>query len=324
MSKISIALCTFNGAPYLSQQLDSFLSQSRRPDEIIICDDRSLDPTPSILKAFAKTAPFDTQIFINDHTLGVTQNFEKAINACSGDVIALSDQDDVWHYQKLEQLEKVFSSQTDIGAVFSNAEIVDASLSPLGYTMWQRIRFPPGEQQRVHLGDTLAVLLKHYIATGATLAFRAAFKPVILPIPDFWYHDTWICLLIAALSTVSIIETPLIQYRQHSQNELGGIQKGLRQQIAEALKIKREDYYTLEIKKYHALCERLDNLSGGFTLTQNNRLLVQEKCDHLQTRASLHKNRLLRIPVICSEIGKLRYQRYARNWGSIAMDFFFR
>jgi glycosyltransferase involved in cell wall biosynthesis len=93
--KISIAMCTYNGAAFLPAQLQSILTQSRRPDEIIICDDRSTDDTRSILETFKNESPIPVILNINDQNLGSVRNFERAINLCTGDVIALSDQDDV-------------------------------------------------------------------------------------------------------------------------------------------------------------------------------------------------------------------------------------
>ena len=78
MNKISIALCTFNGEAYLPQQLDSFISQERQPDEVIICDDRSSDRTHEIVNNFIKKAPFKVKFIVNDNNLGITKIDSKA------------------------------------------------------------------------------------------------------------------------------------------------------------------------------------------------------------------------------------------------------
>ena len=104
--KISIAMCTYNGAEFLSAQLQSILTQSRPPDEIIICDDRSTDDTQSLLRKFAAESAIPINVHINDQNLGSVKNFERAICLCTGDVIALSDQDDVWRNDKLQLFEE--------------------------------------------------------------------------------------------------------------------------------------------------------------------------------------------------------------------------
>ncbi len=129
--KISVAMCTFNGAQYLGEQLASLLAQIRLPDELIICDDGSRDNTCDILRAFAGKVPFEIHIHVNETTLGSTKNFEKIISLCSGDIIALSDQDDVWYPQKLSLIEQAFLQNPQMGGVFTNAEIVDQNLEPL-------------------------------------------------------------------------------------------------------------------------------------------------------------------------------------------------
>jgi len=109
MSKqfLSVAMCTYNGEQYLQEQLDSIIAQTRLPNEVVVCDDGSTDATLQILDEFQETAPFPVRIYRNGTRLGPTKNFEKAIKLCSGNVIALSDQDDVWMPHKLERLEEV-------------------------------------------------------------------------------------------------------------------------------------------------------------------------------------------------------------------------
>jgi hypothetical protein len=229
----------------------------------------------------------------------------------------------VWHPQKLKQCEDIFKNSSDIGAVFTNAEIVDESLNPLGYDMWQKAKFTRKEQLSVMNGKVISVLLKHYILTGATMMFRADFKPVILPIPSFWFHDAWIALMIASVSNIGFIRESMLKYRQHSKNQLGGVKKSLMRQIFEAFQIERDNYYRLEILRYSSAFRRLSTISDSFKLTKDISL-IEEKIQHLQIRASMHRNRLLRIPAILNELIRLRYYRYARNWGSVAMDLLFR
>ena len=102
--RISIALCTYNGDPYLSELLESLAGQDFRPCELVVCDDGSTDSTLSILNEFEHVAPFPIRIFNNTENLGVIKNFEKALSLCTGDYIAPCDQDDIWQPEKLERL----------------------------------------------------------------------------------------------------------------------------------------------------------------------------------------------------------------------------
>src|SRR5215211_1230053 len=139
--KISIAMCTYNGAGFLTAQLESITAQSRRPDEIVICDDGSTDQTKTLLENFAQASPVPVSLKFNQQNLGSIKNFEQAIRLCSGDIIVLSDQDDVWKKDKLEKIEQAFHSNPTAGLVFSDAEIVDEDLEPLHRRMWDEIGF---------------------------------------------------------------------------------------------------------------------------------------------------------------------------------------
>src|SRR6266849_8380108 len=137
---VSVALCTYNGARYLTPQLASILSQTLSPDELVICDDGSEDGTLDLLRAFSQTARFAVRIFENQHArLGSTKNFEKAIELCTGDLIALADQDDVWRPHKLDHLCRSLGENPSAGYAFSDAELVSATGRGLGQTLWNSV-----------------------------------------------------------------------------------------------------------------------------------------------------------------------------------------
>jgi glycosyltransferase involved in cell wall biosynthesis len=87
---LSVALATFNGKDYLPEQLRSLAAQSRQPDELVICDDHSIDETLAIIRAFTPNAPFPVRLYVNEHNLGSTKSFEKAFQYCQCDIIALA------------------------------------------------------------------------------------------------------------------------------------------------------------------------------------------------------------------------------------------
>ena len=106
--KVSVAMTTYNGAAYLPEQLDSILARSRPPDELVVCDDGSTEETLIILNDYAARAPFTMTVVINEQRLGSTKNFEKAIGLCTGDIIFLSGQDDVWRPHTVATIEGQF------------------------------------------------------------------------------------------------------------------------------------------------------------------------------------------------------------------------
>ena len=318
MSKISIALCTFNGAPYLSEQLDSYLSQSRQPDEVIICDDRSSDQTLSILEGFAKKAPFDTKIFINDNTLGVTQNFEKAIRLCTGDVIALSDQDDVWLPNKLHLIESEFICNQDIQCVFSDAQIVDKNLTPLNYSIWTVAGLSERKLRKILRNGMFDNVLNQYLVTGCAMAFRSECRKYVLPIPPGWFHDAWISFITSCLGEMKPLPLSFVLYRQHPSNQIGGLKRNLFSRFKEALAADRKSYFKSELDRYRAAHKRLQQIA----LADSHKVeLVWKKIHHLENRQKLPGNRLARIPIIIGGLLQLHYHRYSRGTEIALQDF---
>jgi len=100
MASTSVALCTYNGERFLSQQLASLAAQTVLPDELVVCDDASTDASMRVVEDFAKNAPFSVRIFRNPNNLGYVKNFEQAIGLCSKEIIFLCDQDDDWEKKK--------------------------------------------------------------------------------------------------------------------------------------------------------------------------------------------------------------------------------
>lgn len=317
---IAIAMTTYNGELFIKQQMKSIFQQFILPKQIVICDDRSTDNTLKIINSFHNSAINEIKVRTNDNRLGVAKNFEKAISLCNKDLIFLCDQDDVWLPRKTIKILQKFKNPT-IGLVFSNAELTDKNLHFLGYDMWESIKFKNKEIKLMLNKKETAVLLKHYIVTGATLAFRSKFKPLILPIPQSWNHDTWIALLVSSVANIYPLPEKLILYRQHPNNTIGGIKRNLITQLKQGLTINRNQYYQMELTRYRQLYQRLidhpEFHPKSEALTQ-----IQAKINHLEARASLPSNRLKRIPTILKEVYARNYKRFARNWGSIALDLF--
>lgn len=316
-------MCTYNGEQYLREQLDSIATQTRLPDELIVCDDRSNDDTTEIIKAFATKAPFRVHLVINEKNLGVTKNFEKAIKLCQGDIIALSDQDDVWHPEKLMRIEAVFSNLPRTGVVFTDAEVVDEYLRPLGYRLWHAVGFSRAEQRQLIKGRAFRVLVKHNVVTGATMAFRSEFKGLILPIPESWVHDAWIALIIAAFADLTPINEPLIKYRQHSNNQIGAAKKGFGEQLSQARKMNSSSFYLNEADLFALVRERLLAVSVD-SYCSDMILELEAKIHHMYSRAMIRREPLInRLFLIFKELVTLRYHRYSGGgWKSLAKDLF--
>ena len=313
--KISVALCTYNGERFLQQQLESIAQQTQPPDELIVCDDGSTDATLEIIEHF--TAPFTVHVHPNPTRLGVTKNFERVISLCSGDMIALADQDDVWQPEKLAHLHNTLTAIPQVGAVFSDADLIDGAGQALGATLWRSIRFTPREQQAINSGDALHVLLKHRVVTGAALAFRANLREKILPIPEIWVHDGWIAFVAALFANLRAIPEPLILYRQHERNFIGAAATTTAQ-IEESLGRGR-DSYTRNAQQYAELKTRIE---GWNDIPDQARVLrrLDAKIAHIRARANLPHGRVGRVAPILGELARGNYHQYSMGLRSAVKD----
>jgi len=138
--KISIAMATYNGAQYLEAQLQSFVDQTRPPDELIITDDCSTDGTADIVYEFAKTAPFEVVFCRNEKNLGYCGNFNAALMQTTGDLVFLSDQDDVWFPEKIAYIAEVAERNPEMLVVMNDAALTDGGLNEVGLTKIGQIR----------------------------------------------------------------------------------------------------------------------------------------------------------------------------------------
>jgi len=324
--KISIAMCTYNGAEFLPAQWESILAQSRQPDEIVVCDDGSSDQTRSLLEKFESESSIPVTIHFNQTNLGSVKNFEQAIRLCTGEIIALSDQDDVWRSDKLESIEEAFQKHPTAGLVFSDAEIVDENLEPLGRRMWTEVCFESYRQKLIARGRALEVLITGWTVTGATMAFRSDFVSLSLPIPDgiAMIHDGWIALTIAAVAEVVAIDEPLIKYRQHGRQQIGApARPELKVQPRGAQAIETAFHRRNSSADLHRILETLEERLLAHARDYDTRkalAFVSDYAFHLNVRANLPQRRINRVPRILRELLTLRYHEYANGFKSAAKD----
>lgn len=309
----SIALASCNGERYIAEQLASIACQTMLPDELVVYDDASADATPAIVLNFARHAPFPVRYFQNSKRVGTVRNFENAIRACEGEIIFLCDQDDVWHADKIALVKERFISRPDAGAIFTDADVVDENLRPLGYRLWQVFKFSAREQAQVAFRDALGVLIRHPVVTGATMAFRSQYRDLVLPLTDTW-HDAWISFLIGATSCLDAIPSPLVMYRLHDSNQLGIPRRGRnRGKTCEAV-------YEPQVRRYETILHRLRERAGIFPCSRINLQRTEEALIFLRARAALPDARWRRLPGVLHELATLRYHQYAYGFHSLCKD----
>ncbi|WP_188400347.1 glycosyltransferase family 2 protein [Sporomusa sp. GT1] len=322
--KISIALCTYNGDKYLKEQLDSILYQGRKPDEVVICDDGSIDNSWDILKKFKKDAPFDVQLVKNEKNLGSTLNFAKAISRCSGDIIFLADQDDVWIPNKIEVMMNTFESDDNVGMVFSNAVLTDQYLNPYAKSLWEGVGFNEAIQQLCIDGQLWRILGRQSCVTGATMAFRSKWNFMIFPFPKDWVHDEWLTFLLDLITVVKFVPEKLIMYRQHQKQQIG-VRLKKKNLIVRLRSIIFPDRSRHRYKKrISRLSDVLARMKDYDQFLRENFMLkeMQHQLNHWSIRYTLPKNPWKKWNIIYQEIIRGNYCKYSQSNIMAIKDFF--
>jgi glycosyltransferase involved in cell wall biosynthesis len=323
MDTISVALCTFNGEKYITQQLDSIIQQSYRPSQIVICDDQSSDNTVKIIEEVAMHSIIPIEIHVNEYRLGVTKNFAKAISLCTHEYIAISDQDDIWKNNRLEVQINYFKEPKNkhINVVFTDLELVDENLNPLQKTMWEWLLFVDERRKKWLDGKQLQVMMETgNVVTGATLMIKKEFAGRILSFFEKSFklklYDEIIALLAIKEHSLGIIEIPLVLYRQHSNQVLGtanftGDKKRTIDTAVAGLQTKKmPKEHLLHIIEHNSRKQKeLALLGFDESQTKYYTLLI----NHIHQRIKLPSNYFSRCAVIVKEFISGRYLRYSKS-----------
>ncbi len=287
---ISVALCTYNGQAYIHEQLASIAAQTLPAFEVVICDDGSTDATVTTVEAFIAeySGPTVFRIAHVDRVGGVRANFARAIEACVGDLIALSDQDDAWREDRLAVAAGVLASHPAVLAVNADARIIDDCGSPTGDTLLGSLYVSRTERQAIHAGRGLPVLIRRNIVTGATMIFRRTLLPSALPLGEHWVHDEWLAMIAASLGGLDLVEEQLIDYRVHDANAIGVAQPTLRNRLQQ-LRVPRADRYQRFAVRAQELVERLESIGAP-----HEALLLAQRKHAFESKRAEYPTALLR------------------------------
>lgn len=221
---LSVALCTYNGARFIEKQLLSILNQQLSVGEIVIRDDASTDETLPIVLSIAKAHPeISWDIKQNSETIGIIKNFESALYACRGDIVFLSDQDDLWDVEKTQKIITFFNQHPATSLVFSDAELIDETGKIISdKTLFDicglRDLLPAWNSGlQFEIENVLQRLL------GATFAVRRTFLQKGLPFHTEVknYHDGQLAFLSVVDNCNGYVDDRLIKYRIHGNNVVG-------------------------------------------------------------------------------------------------------
>lgn len=320
--RVSVAMCTYNGATFLETQLNSILNQTHHPQELVICDDGSTDNSRQIIEKFAETAPFAVRLHHNSPSLRVTKNFEKAIGLCHGDIVFLCDQDDVWQSEKIAQTLVVFEQNPNAQVVYSNAELINENGAGLGKTQWEVLRLYPPQLAQWDAGQVIDLMLGGNRLTGCMVALRKNFALRLMPFPTHipaYIHDGWIGMIGAAENVIKLHKVCLTQYRQHPQQQIGIRTNEGREAVTFRQRFSRPRQEKLApIQAQYEQLRLLEVAVRQVVDSQNHNLTkIQRKLTFLKMRSELPQGRIARILPVLKHLIIGDYHQYAdqdANW----------
>ena len=206
---VSIAMAVYNGERFLATQLESLLHQTWKALEIVIVDDCSTDRTVEIIRQYQQQHPH-IKLLLHETNRGVTKTFETAVMACQGETIAMCDQDDKWHPEKISLLMNAIGKED---AICSNSVLIDSN------------------DQLLNRKFSDAMVMDSYYSgvpflcsncfPGHAMMMRTSFAKLIVPFPAHIYFDRWISFCAASRNGIQYIDQELVYYRQHEYNTVG-------------------------------------------------------------------------------------------------------
>lgn len=313
MITLAVTMCTRDGAAHVSEQIRSIGPQLGVQDELIICDDGSVDATMSIVRSEVRAAGLRARILEGGPAVGVVANVERALGIATKDVVVLADQDDVWREDKAAIVRDRFSRRPELTALFSDGSLIDAHGHDLKSTIWKANGVHGLTRRRVEQGRVFEQLLRRNVVTGATLAFRSSLLESALPFPQVTMHDYWLALVASCTGRVEALPEPLIRYRSHDQQLVGPEPRTLSDQVRRR---RREiGARSRELTMFRALRDRV-----GECLDPSRSSMLDAKIALLARRANLPRTfggRLLRVG---TDLATLRYLRYGRGLRSAGRD----
>lgn len=254
-SQLDILLSTYNGEPYLADQIDSLLMQSFTHWRLLIRDDDSKDNTRDIIAKYVEDYP-EKVFWMKDEqgNVGAAQSFALLLGQSSAQYVALCDQDDSWYVDKLAiQMSKMLEEEERQGADFpllinTDLKVADHSLNILSPSFWDYQNINPEKMA------TLKNLLVQNHITGCTCLMNRALVDLSLPInKDAVMHDWWIALIASAKGKIISISTPLVLYRQHGDNEIGATKWSVLHSVKTVCSASKISRYSLSKTRLQAM-----------------------------------------------------------------------
>jgi glycosyltransferase involved in cell wall biosynthesis len=240
---VAILMCTYNGAEFIAEQLKSFEDQTHSNWSLWVSDDGSSDATLDIVASFQQRHPDRRIEIFEGPKAGFSQNFQSLLlREIDAEYYAISDQDDIWHPEKLERATAIMSERgVDLYGARTTTMLnsgAEVGQSPL-FTK------PPDFRNA----------LVQSIMGGNTMVLSRQFSQFVAKttIMDVASHDWWLYMLCTGSGHSAFYDPqPMILYRQHGSNLLGA-NTGWNARKNRIFRLVRGDFAVWNATNIHAL-----------------------------------------------------------------------
>ncbi len=282
-SSVIVVMSTYNGEKHLREQIDSILAQDRQPVSLLVRDDGSTDGTVQILEEYEKQGALE---LIRGENLGVVGSFISLIArvADSADYIALSDQDDVWHADKLSRALHVLAMHDQAIPQLYCSEYIfcDAEMNPVGASHLNQI------------GVDFPTMLYENMVSGNTVVINRTLAEVVRDAgrEGVYTHDWWLGLLATALGELTYDDFASLDYRRTGSNAspTGTSTANIMRKRIETFFVKNQ------LKDVTRQLEKLQQLYGA-QMSPQKRALLSRFLEGGRVRKALAPVRLRQKPV---------------------------
>ncbi len=308
-------IITYNGEKYIKEQLESILNQTIRPDEIVISDDCSNDNTVEIIKETLGNSNVPYVLNVNRTNLGIVKNCVESLHFCNGEILFISDQDNVWDSRFIESFLSKFESDENLDYVFCNGYVTDENLKVL------RDVYDDEFMNKSKNQFLLDAINKKGFPHGFSIACKKSFRERIMP--DMFAGDEWCALCAGATGNIGSINEKLVYFRRHessfSRSEGGGVKKGY------WFMITHYDFgrwFIWPFTKRDAY-QRYLELFGDTLDSEVKEIVVKHKDFEAELESLKSLGWLSRLKKLCNLSRTKEYEMYRGNRNTFYLDFLY-
>lgn len=271
---VSVVMCTYNGEKFIKPQLDSIFAQTMKPDEVIIVDDKSTDETVNIVESFIIEHQLNSswKLRINEERKGYPQNFYYAMSLARGEVVFLSDQDDLWVENKISKMLSVIESNSNVNVLCCGFKLVDFAGKRIRNGIIPHVSHGVRFLKKIDLKS----LLRYNAYPGMALCYRREWVSKVIKEDTLFSiekipHDLLICILAAQTGSFFHMKGYLCFHRRHTSN-FGREENNIIKQSEYTRKLKEISIYIMYLDEL-LYKEMMSDLVSRTTITFWKRVL---------------------------------------------------